>query len=98
MDKQQNQFQKQLKKQIRAINKETKEVRGEVREDRAALKEAVAGEQSGAYAVTTSQTAAPVATAQTTEAITRQENPAFSLRISTAALPTVDGTGLNIGV
>ena len=98
MMKQQNQFQKQLRKQIQAVNEQIEESRGQVQEDTAAAAAAVAGQQTGAYAVSTSQAAAPVATAETTEAITKKDKPSSSLRISTAALPTVAGTGLNIGV
>ena len=97
MNKQQNQFQKQLKQQIQAINEQSEELRGQVQEGAAAAAAAVAGQQSGSYAATTTQTAAP-STAQTTEAITKKDKPASSLKISAAALPTALGTGLNIGV
>lgn len=52
---------------------------------------------NSAYAVTAAQSTPPE-TAQTTAAIKKKEKPKNNLRISTAALPSSGGTGLNIGV
>ena len=70
--------------------------------DQAAADVAAAGasgaaQQVGAYAVTTTQSA-PIEGAQTTAAKLKKEKPKGSLKISTAALPSASGTGLNIGV
>jgi len=53
-------------------------------------------QQVGAYKVGASETE-PVA-AQTTAAVKKKEKPKSTLKISTAALPSSAGTGLNIGV
>lgn len=53
-------------------------------------------QQVGAYKVGASESE-PVA-AQTTAAVKKKDKPKSTLKISTAALPTSAGTGLNIGV
>ena len=63
----------------------------------AAAGAAGAAQQVGAYAVTTTQSE-PIDGAQTTAAKPKKEKPKGSLKISTAALPSASGTGLNIGV
>lgn len=52
---------------------------------------------NSAYAVTASQST-PAQSGQTTQAIKKKEKPKSNLKISTAALPSSGGTGLNIGV
>jgi hypothetical protein len=70
---------------------------GKAAADVAAAGAAGAAQQMGAYAVTATQSA-PVDGAQTTAATAKKEKPKGSLKISTAALPSAAGTGLNIGV
>ena len=70
---------------------------GQAAADVAAAGAAGAAQQVGAYAVTTTQSA-PIEGAQTTAAKLKKEKPTGSLKISTAALPSASGTGLNIGV
>ena len=70
---------------------------GQAAADVAAAGAAGAAQQVGAYAVTTTQSE-PIDGAQTTAAKLKKEKPKGSLKISTAALPSASGTGLNIGV
>ena len=70
---------------------------GQAAADVAAAGASGAAQQVGAYAVTTTQSD-PIEGAQTTAAKLKKEKPKGSLKISTAALPSASGTGLNIGV
>ena len=72
---------------------------GAVGVDAGAAEAAAAGAMNtnSAYAVTAAQSAPPEA-AQTTQTVKKKEKPKNNLKISTAALPSSGGTGLNIGV
>ena len=104
---QQSSFQTQLQAQIDAANAETAKLQEQYAADleaakgsaSAAVSEAAAAaslQQVGAYKVGASESE-PVA-AQTTAAVNKKEKPKSTLKISTAALPSSAGTGLNIGV
>lgn len=54
-------------------------------------------QQVGAYAVGATQSD-PLENQKTTAAVTKKEKPKSTLKISTSALPSTSGTGLNIGV
>lgn len=97
METQQADFRSQLQTQIDRANQETADLESRYENQAAAAAAASAAQQTGAYAVTASQSEAPEA-AQTTAAITRRRNPQTNLRISRAALPATEGAGLNIGV
>ena len=97
MGQQQSMFQGQLQSQIDAANKESDRLKTELEQESAAAAAAAAQQQTGAYAATATQSEAPT-TAQTTAAVTKKEKPKSSLKISSAALPSAAGTGLNIGV
>jgi outer membrane translocation and assembly module TamA len=101
MAEQQNAFKTQLQQQIDAANRETEAIQSRYEQEAAAAAAAAAAQQAaqqaGSYAVTATQSEAPT-TAQTTAAVTKKEKPKSSLKISTAALPSAAGTGLNIGV
>lgn len=94
---QQSAFQSQLQAQIDQANQETADLQTRFENEAAAAAAAAAAQQTGAYAVTATQSESPV-TAQTTAATTKKKNPKSSLRISRAALPSTEGSGLNIGV
>jgi len=94
---QQKAFQTTLQAQIDKANQETVDLQKRFENEAAAAAAASAAQQTGAYAVTATQTDAPV-TAQTTAATTKKKNPQTNLKISRAALPTSEGAGLNIGV
>ena len=107
MAAQQSSFQSQLQAQIDAANAETAKLQEQYAADlesaqegaSSAVAEAAAAanlQQVGAYKVGASESE-PVA-AQTTAAMKKKEKPKSTLRISTAALPSSAGTGLNIGV
>ena len=97
MEKQQADFQSQLQMQIDQANQETADLQKRYENEAAAAAATSAAQQTGAYAVTASQSEAPQA-AQTTVATTKKKNPQTNLRISRAALPATEGAGLNIGV
>jgi hypothetical protein len=95
MAEQQSAFQSQLQQQIDQANADTLRLQQQYDADAAAASAAAAAQQ-GSYAVTATQSAA--AGGQTTAAVMKKEKPKSSLKISTAALPTEAGAGLNIGV
>jgi hypothetical protein len=95
MAQQQTAFQSQLQDQIDAANDETVRLQQQYDADAAAAA-ASASAQQGSYAVTATQSVA--SGGQTTAAVAKKEKPKSSLKISTAALPTEAGAGLNIGV
>lgn len=94
---QQAAFQTQLQQQIDAANKQTTDLQKRFDQEAAAATSSAAAQQTSAYTVTATETDPPEA-AQTTAAVTKKKNPQSNLRISTAALPSAQGTGLNIGV
>jgi hypothetical protein len=96
MAEQQSAFKSQLQQQIDAANKETEALQSRYEQEAAAASAAAAAQQSGSYAVTATQSEA--SGAQTTAAVTKKQKPKSSLKISSAALPSAAGTGLNIGV
>jgi hypothetical protein len=93
---QQSVFKTQLQQQIDAANKETETIQNKYAQEAAAASAAAAAQQAGSYAVTATQSEA--VGAQTTAAVTKKQKPKSSLKISSAALPSATGTGLNIGV
>ena len=97
MGQQQSMFQSQLQSQIDSANKESERLKTQLDQESTAAAAAAAQQQTGAYAATATQSAAP-ASAQTTAAVTKKEKPKSNLKISSAALPSAAGTGLNIGV
>ena len=97
MEKQQADFQSQLQMQIDQANQETADLQKRYENEASAAAAASAAQQTGAYAVTASQSDVPQA-AQTTVANTKKKNPQTNLRISRAAVPATEGAGLNIGV
>jgi cell division septation protein DedD len=97
MDQQQSLFQGQLQSQIDAANEESDRLKTQLEQESDAAAAAAAQQQTGAYAATATQSEAPT-TAQTTAAVTKKNKPKSSLKISSAAVPTTAGTGLNIGV
>jgi len=94
---QQKAFQTTLQAQIDKANQETTDLQTRFDNEAAAAAASAAAQQTGAYAVTATQSEAPV-TAQTTAATTKKKNPQTNLKISRAAMPTSEGAGLNIGV
>lgn len=94
---QQTAFQSQLQMQIDQANKQTADLQQRYENEAGAAAAASAAQQTGAYAVTATQSEVPQA-AQTTAANTKKKNPQTNLRISRAALPATEGAGLNIGV
>ena len=96
MADQQSTFKTQLQQQIDAANQETEAIKGKYDQEAAAASAATAAQQAGSYAVTATQSEA--SGAQTTAAVTKKEKPKSSLKISSAAVPSAAGTGLNIGV
>ena len=107
MAAQQSSFQSQLQAQIDAANAETAKLQEQYAADLEAAKEGASSavaeaaaaanlQQVGAYKVGASESE-PIA-AQTTAATKKKDKPKSTLRISSAALPTSAGTGLNIGV
>ena len=97
MGQQQSMFQSQLQSQIDSANKESERLKTQLDQESTAAAAAAAQQQTGAYAATATQSEAPT-TAQTTAAVTKKEKPKSNLKISSAALPSAAGTGLNIGV
>jgi len=97
MQQQAEMFNTQLQEQIDAATAQTAELKTKYDTEAAAAQAASAAQQTGAYAASATQSEAP-ASAQTTAATTKKEKPKSNLRISTAALPSGAGTGLNIGV
>ena len=97
MAQQQQLFSDQLQSQIAAANQQTADLQQKYADEAAAAAAAAGAQQTGAYAATATQSEAPT-TAQTTAAVTKKEKPKANLKISSAALPSSSGTGLNIGV
>jgi hypothetical protein len=97
MQQQSAMFNTQLQQQIDAANAETASLKTKYDTEAAAAAASAAAQQTGAYAATATQSEAP-SSAQTTAATVKKEKPKSNLRISTAALPSGAGTGLNIGV
>lgn len=97
MQKQQTDFQNQLKAQIDKANQETVDLQKRFENEAAAAAAASAAQQASTYAVTATQTESPQA-ATTTAATVKKKKPESNLSISRAALPASPGTGLNIGV
>jgi hypothetical protein len=96
MTQQQSLFQSQLQTQIDSANKETERLKTQYDQEAGAAAAAAAAQQTGAYAVTATQSEAT--TAQTTAATPKKEKPKSNLRISLAGTPSSAGSGLNIGV
>lgn len=97
MEQQQTQFQTQLQSQIDQANQETADLQKKYENEASAAAAASAAQQTTAYSISAAQSEAPEA-AQTTAAIQKKKNPRNNLRISRAALPASEGSGLNIGV
>jgi outer membrane translocation and assembly module TamA len=97
MQEQQSAFQSQLQAQIDKANQETADLEKRYQNEASAAAAAAAGQQTQAYAINAAQSEAPEA-AQTTAAIAKKKKPRSNLRISRAALPASEGSGLNIGV
>ena len=97
MEEQQSAFQQQLQAQIDQANQETAGLQRQYENEASAAAAASAAQQTQAYAVTATQSEAPEA-AQTTAAVAKKKKPQNNLRISRAALPASEGSGLNIGV
>jgi hypothetical protein len=97
MQEQQSAFQAQLQSQIDQANQETADLQKRFENEASAAAAASAAQQTTAYSINASQSEAPEA-AQTTAAVAKKKKPQSNLRISRAALPTSEGSGLNIGV
>lgn len=97
MEQQQTAFQSQLQSQIDRANQETADLQKRYENEAAAAAAASAAQQTQAYAVSATQSEAPEAV-QTTAATAKKKAPRNNLRISRAALPAAEGSGLNIGV
>ena len=97
MEEQQSAFQQQLQAQIDQANQETADLQRQYENEASAAAAASAAQQTQAYAVTATQSDTPEA-AQTTAAVSKKKKPRNNLRISRAALPSSEGSGLNIGV
>jgi hypothetical protein len=97
MGQQQTAFQTQLQQQIDAANQQTAKLQDQYSTDATAAAAAAAAQQTGAYAVTATQSEAPT-TAQTTAAVTKKEKEKANLKISLGGTAATAGTGLNIGV
>ena len=102
---QQTDFQTMMQEQIDQANKDAEDLQAKYSAEldtlssKQAAEAAAAGAMNtnSAYAVTAAQSAPPEA-AQTTQTVKKKEKPKNNLKISTAALPSSGGTGLNIGV
>lgn len=90
---QQKQLADQLQAQIEKTNQQMAQQKAQIANEKAAAEKA---QQQGAYAVTTA-TAEPVNAQVTTDAKPKP-NPKSGLKISTGAVATSSGTGINIGV
>lgn len=97
MEQQQTAFQAQLQSQIDQANQDTADLQKRYENEASAAAAASAAQQTTAYSINASQSEAPEA-AQTTAAVAKKKKPQSNLRISRAALPTSEGSGLNIGV
>lgn len=93
----QQQYSADLSAAERAAAGQVAGAKGKAAADIASAGAAGASQQVGAYAVTATQSA-PTEGAQTTAAVEKKEKPKSTLKISSAALPSTAGTGLNIGV
>jgi Tfp pilus assembly protein FimV len=96
MADQQAAFQKQLQDQIDAANAESAKLQKQQEESTAAAAAAAAAQQNGSYAVTASQSTPN--NAQTTTAAAPKAKPKSSLKITSGAVASTAGSGLNIGV
>ena len=97
MEQQQTAFQTQLQSQIDQANQDTADLQKRYENEASAAAAASAAQQTTAYSINASQSEAPEA-AQTTAAVAKKKKSQSNLRISRAALPTSEGSGLNIGV
>lgn len=90
----------QLSQELAAVQSQasgaTAAAKGQAASDIAAAGAAGAMQQVGAYSVGATESSPEMA--QTTAAVAKKEKPVKSLKISTAALPSSSGAGLNIGV
>lgn len=91
------QFDADLKNTASAANAQVGQAKSDAAAQVASAAAAGGLEQVGAYAIGATQSDA-LENQKTTAAVTKKEKPKSTLKISTSALPSTAGTGLNIGV
>lgn len=95
---QQTSFTNQLNEQIAAANADREAMQERLDSAASSAAAAAAAQQTGAYAVTASQSDPNPGTTQTTAAITKKKKAKSNLKIARAGTASSAGAGVNYGV